>query len=129
MYYISTKSPRSNERDEWEYYVAVASTKETDEYEEFVVPPSTWAVFYEEGPVIKMQELDQYLTPKGSKRTMKAAKSGFVTSYTSPVTGKALLNYVFRKTGVKMRMMQFKLKTVLYRKLPSDFGIRARKMR
>ena len=49
-------------------------------------------------------ELDKYLTSKGSKRTIKAAKSGFVTSYTSPVTGKALLNYVFRKTGVKMRI-------------------------
>ena len=49
-------------------------------------------------------ELDKYLTSKGSKRTIKAAKSGFVTSYASPVTGKALLNYVFRKTGVKMRI-------------------------
>ena len=49
-------------------------------------------------------ELDKYLTSKGSKRTIKAAKSGFVTSYDSPVTGKALLNYVFRKTGVKMRI-------------------------
>ena len=49
-------------------------------------------------------ELDKYLTSKGSKRTIKFAKSGFVTSYTSPVTGKALLNYVFRKTGVKMRI-------------------------
>lgn len=49
-------------------------------------------------------ELDKYLTSKGSKRTIKAAKSGFVTSYASPVTGKALLNYVFRKTGVKIRI-------------------------
>ena len=49
-------------------------------------------------------ELDKYLTEKGSKRTIKSAKSGFVTSYTSPKTGKALLNYVFRKTGVKMRI-------------------------
>lgn len=47
-----------NEKDEWEYYVAVASTKTTNEYEELVVPSSTWAVFYEEGPVIKMQELE-----------------------------------------------------------------------
>ena len=47
-----------NEKDEWEYYVAVASTKETTEYEEFVVPGLTWAVFYDEGPVIKMQELE-----------------------------------------------------------------------
>ena len=49
-------------------------------------------------------ELDKFLTSKGSKRTIKSAKSGFVTSYSSPVTGKALLNYVFRKTGVKMRI-------------------------
>ena len=47
-----------NEKDEWEYLVAVATTKETNQYEELVVPPQTWAVFYEEGPVIKMQELE-----------------------------------------------------------------------
>jgi hypothetical protein len=49
-------------------------------------------------------ELDQCLTEKGSKRTIKTAKSGFVTSYSSPKSGKALLNYVFRKNGVKMRI-------------------------
>ena len=48
--------------------------------------------------------LDEYLTARGSKRTVKAAKSGFVASYTSPKTGRALLNYVFRKTGVKVRV-------------------------
>ena len=37
-------------------------------------------------------ELDQCLTEKGSKRTIKTAKSGFVTSYSSPKSGKALLN-------------------------------------
>ena len=49
-------------------------------------------------------ELDEYLIAKGSKRTIKAVKSGFVTSYSSPASGKALLNYVFRKSGVKMRI-------------------------
>ena len=49
-------------------------------------------------------ELDEYLTAKGSKRTIKTAKSGFVTSYSSPTSGRALLNYVFRKSGVKMRI-------------------------
>lgn len=49
-------------------------------------------------------ELDEYLTAMGSKRTIKAAKSGFVTSYSSPISGRALLNYVFRKNGVKMRI-------------------------
>lgn len=51
-----------------------------------------------------VMELDEYLTAKGSKRTIKAAKSGFVTSYSSPASGRALLNYVFRKSGVKMRI-------------------------
>ena len=49
-------------------------------------------------------ELDEYLTARGSKRRIKAAKSGFVTSYSSPSSGRALLNYVFRKSGVKMRI-------------------------
>ena len=49
-------------------------------------------------------ELDKELTDKGCKRTIKPAKSGYVTSYSSPISGKALLNYVFRKTGVKMRI-------------------------
>ena len=49
-------------------------------------------------------ELDEYLTAMGSKRTIKAAKSGFVTSYSSPTSGRALLNYVFRKSGVKLRI-------------------------
>lgn len=49
-------------------------------------------------------ELDEYLTSKGSKRTIKSAKSGFVTSYSNPKSGRTLLNYVFRKTGVKIRI-------------------------
>lgn len=49
-------------------------------------------------------ELDKYLTEKGCKRTIKSAKSGFVTSYSSLESGNALLNYVFRKTGVKIRI-------------------------
>ncbi len=49
-------------------------------------------------------EPDKYLTENGCKRTIKSAKSGFVTSYSSIKMGRALLNYVFRKTGVKMRI-------------------------
>lgn len=48
--------------------------------------------------------LDKFLTEKECKREIKSAKSGFVTSYINPNTGKTLLNYVFRKTGVKMRI-------------------------
>jgi len=49
-------------------------------------------------------DLDKLLTEKGCKRVIKEAKRGFVTSYNSPSTGKVLLNYVFRKSGVKMRI-------------------------
>ena len=45
-------------KDEWEYYIAVATTKPAGEFEELIVPKCTWAVFYDEGPVIKMQELE-----------------------------------------------------------------------
>ena len=49
-------------------------------------------------------DLDKYLIEKGCKRTIKTAKSGYVTSYNFSKSGKALLNYVFRKNGVKMRI-------------------------
>lgn len=49
-------------------------------------------------------DLDGFLEEKQCKRQIKPAKSGYVASYSNPNTGKALLNYVFRKTGVKMRI-------------------------
>lgn len=49
-------------------------------------------------------DLNDYLLEKECKRKIKTAKNGFVTSYLKPATGKTLLNYVFRKTGVKMRI-------------------------
>ena len=48
--------------------------------------------------------VDNFLIEKKCKREIKTAKSGFVTSYIKSNTGKTLLNYVFRKTGVKMRI-------------------------
>lgn len=48
--------------------------------------------------------LDKFLGEKECEREIKSAKSGFVTSYINPNTEKTLLNYVFRKTGVKMRI-------------------------
>ena len=47
-----------NEKDEWEYYIAVATTKAAGEFEELAVPKSTWAIFHEQNPVIKIQELE-----------------------------------------------------------------------
>ena len=47
-----------NAQDDWEYYIAVATTKQNDAFEEFVIPASAWAVFYQEGPLMKVQELE-----------------------------------------------------------------------
>lgn len=47
-----------NARNDWEYYIAVATTRENNDFEEFTIPSSTWAVFYQEGPLIKVQELE-----------------------------------------------------------------------
>lgn len=44
--------------DHWEYYIAAATTKQNGAFEEFIIPASTWAVFYQEGPLIKVQELE-----------------------------------------------------------------------
>lgn len=47
-----------NACDEWEYYIAVATTKESNTFKEFIIPASTWAVFYQEGELMKEQELE-----------------------------------------------------------------------
>ncbi len=49
-------------------------------------------------------EINEFLTQKGCKCKIKEAKSGHVVSYTRQHTGKSLLNYVFRKSGVKIRI-------------------------
>ncbi len=54
-------------------------------------------------------DIDKYLREKEYKCDIKSSKSGFVTSYLSPETKKSVLNYVFRKTGVKMRIYAAKI--------------------
>lgn len=49
-------------------------------------------------------DLDNYLLEKECKRKIEPAKNGFLTTYIIPNSGKSLLNYVFRKSGVKMRI-------------------------
>ena len=51
-----------------------------------------------------VKELDSFLTDKGSKRTVRLSKSGYLTSYTVPGKDRMLLNYVFRKSGVRLRI-------------------------
>lgn len=47
-----------NDQDCWEYYIAVATTQDRNELDEFIIPACTWAVFYEEGPLMGVQELE-----------------------------------------------------------------------
>ena len=54
-----------NTPDDWEYYIAVATTKQNDDFEEFVISASTWAVFYQEGPLMSVQELEAQIVQRG----------------------------------------------------------------
>ena len=49
-------------------------------------------------------ELDDYLLGKECKRKIEPAKNGYVTTYMLPGSGKSLLNYVFRKKGIQIRI-------------------------
>lgn len=47
------------DEEDWRYFIAVSSTKEAPEFEEYVIPASTWAVFPGEGTNQSIQELEQ----------------------------------------------------------------------
>ncbi|MEY8523118.1 AraC family transcriptional regulator [Lachnospiraceae bacterium 38-10] len=48
-----------SEAEEWKYFIAVSSAKEHGEFEEYIVPASTWAVFPGEGTNQSVQELER----------------------------------------------------------------------
>lgn len=48
-----------NDTEQWKYFIAVSSTKETDGFEEYTIPASTWAIFPGEGTNLSIQELEQ----------------------------------------------------------------------
>ena len=48
-----------NDVDQWKYFIAVSSTKETTEFEEYTVPAATWAIFAGTGTNQTIQELEQ----------------------------------------------------------------------
>ena len=48
-----------NDTEQWKYFIAVSSTKERGEFEEYIVPASTWAVFSGTGTNQSIQELEQ----------------------------------------------------------------------
>lgn len=48
-----------NDQEDWKYYIAVSSTKTTEEFGEYTVPAATWAIFPGEGTNQSIQELEQ----------------------------------------------------------------------
>lgn len=49
-----------NDEEQWKYFIAVASTKSDEEFEEYTIPAFTWAVFNGEGVCPQaIQELEQ----------------------------------------------------------------------
>lgn len=48
-----------NDEEQWKYFIAVSSTKESDEFEKYVVPASMWAIFSGTGTNRSIQELEQ----------------------------------------------------------------------
>lgn len=49
----------NEEAEQWKYFIAVSTTKECGEYEEYIVPASTWAIFTGSGTNQSIQELEQ----------------------------------------------------------------------
>lgn len=47
------------DEEDWRYFIAVSSAKEAPEFEGYVIPASTWAVFPGEGTNQSIQELEQ----------------------------------------------------------------------
>lgn len=48
-----------NEEEPWRYYIAVASSQESDGLEEYMVPAATWAIFTGSGTNQSIQELER----------------------------------------------------------------------
>lgn len=48
-----------NDKESWRYYIAVPSSKEKTDFEEYTVPAATWAVFPGEGTNQSIQELER----------------------------------------------------------------------
>lgn len=47
------------DEEDWKYFIAVASTKDRGEFEEYEIPAATWAVFPGAGTNISIQELER----------------------------------------------------------------------
>ena len=50
-----------NEEEPWRYYIAVSTSLEAGDYEEYTVPAATWAIFPGEGTNQSIQELERHI--------------------------------------------------------------------
>lgn len=48
-----------NGEEQWKYFIAVSSTQENGEFEEYIVPAATWAIFSGAGDNQSIQELER----------------------------------------------------------------------
>lgn len=48
-----------NDLEEWRYWIAVSSSRQTADFEEYLIPASTWAIFSGEGTNTSIQELER----------------------------------------------------------------------
>lgn len=48
-----------NDKEQWKYFIAVSSSKEARDFEEYLVPAATWAIFPGTGTNQSIQELEQ----------------------------------------------------------------------
>lgn len=48
-----------NNEEQWNYFIAVASTRDTEEFEEYQVPAATWAIFSGSGTNQGIQDLER----------------------------------------------------------------------
>lgn len=48
-----------NDEEQWRYYIAVSTSKEKEEFEEYIVPAATWAIFSGTGTNQSIQELEK----------------------------------------------------------------------
>ena len=48
-----------NDPEQWKYFIAVSSTEAAAEFEEYIIPAATWAIFHGTGNNQSIQELEQ----------------------------------------------------------------------
>lgn len=46
-------------KKEWKYFIAVSSTEDSDNFEQYHIPVATWAVFSGRGTNVSLQELER----------------------------------------------------------------------